>query len=89
MNKKPLGVAAEPSGDTTSTRGFRWRTRVKIGTPEFGGTELESLPSHVADDNAHPQYLKKGQAVPTGQEYTIMAKHNSYLLAHKIGRAHV
>ena len=82
MNKKPLGVAAEPSGETTSTRGFRWRTRVKIGTPEFGGTELESLPSHVADDNAHPQYLKKGQAVPTGQEYTIMAKHNSYLLAH-------
>lgn len=61
---------------------FRWRTRVKIGTPEAVGSEIESISSHIADDNAHPQYLKKGQAVPTGQEYTTVAKHGSYLLAH-------
>ena len=61
---------------------FRWRARVMTGIPEFGGAEAETLTSHLLDENAHPQYLKKGQAVPTGQEYTIVGRHNSYLLAH-------
>ena len=82
MNKKPLGAAAAPEPSELEPGMFRWRTRVTTGVPEVGGMEVETLSSHILDENAHPQYLKKGQAVPTGQEYTIVGRHNSYLLAH-------
>lgn len=61
---------------------FRWRSRVKTGSPETVGGGVETLTSHVTDPNAHPQYLKKGSAVPTGQERTILGKHLADKLAH-------
>ena len=60
---------------------FHWRSRVKTGTPEIGG-EVETFSSHVTDTNAHPQYLKKGSAVPTGQEATTLGRHLADKLAH-------
>ena len=56
---------------------FRWRSRVKTGGPEITGGGVETLSSHTTDENAHPIYLKKGQAVPTGQEYYVMGLHTS------------
>lgn len=60
---------------------FRWRSRVKTGAPDLHGS-VETLSSHVSDENAHPSYLKKGQAVPTGQEANAIAQHRSDQLAH-------
>lgn len=62
------------------SRLFRWRSRITTGAPEAGS--VVTLAGHVADENAHPSYLKKGQAVPTGQEHTVMAKHRADPLAH-------
>ena len=64
------------------SRIFRWRSRVKTGTPELAGNSVETLTSHVSDTNAHPDYLKKGTAVPTGQEAFMLAKHTSSKVAH-------
>ena len=61
---------------------FRWRSRVKTGNPEVAGNSVETLASHVADTNAHPDYLKKGAAVPTGQEAFAIAQHASNKVAH-------
>ena len=72
-------AASDESLDSVT---FRWHTRVKTGVPELGVGEIETLASHILDENAHPQYIRKGQAVPTGQEYTIVGRHNSYRLAH-------
>lgn len=60
---------------------FRWRSRVKVGAPDVAG-DIETLTAHVADPNAHPDYLKKGQAVPTGQEQTMIATHRADPQAH-------
>ena len=60
---------------------FRWRSRVKVGAPDVAG-DIETLTAHVADPNAHPDYLKKGQAVPTGQEQTMLAVHRADPQAH-------
>ena len=60
---------------------FRWRSRVKTGAPDIQG-DIETLSSHVNDENAHPSYLKKGQAVPTGQEQATLAKHRADPLSH-------
>jgi len=61
---------------------FRWRSRVKTGNPEVAGNSVETLASHVSDTNAHPDYLKKGEAVPTGQEAFAIAQHASSKVAH-------
>ena len=64
------------------SRIFRWRSRVKTGTPELAGNSIETLTSHVSDTSAHPDYFKKGAAVPTGQEAFAIAKHASSKIAH-------
>ena len=60
---------------------FRWRSRVKVGAPDVAG-DIETLTAHVADPNAHADYLKKGQAVPTGQEQAMIAAHRADPQAH-------
>lgn len=66
----------------TTFKLFRWKSRVKSGTPEVAGGAVETLASHVSDENAHPDYLKKGAVVPTGQEATSMGKHLADKIAH-------
>ncbi len=66
---------------------FRWRSRVKTATPEIAGGAIETLTSHVSDINAHPEYLKKGAAVPNGNEVNVVTKHEVDPLAHSSGYA--
>ena len=66
---------------------FRWRSRVKTATPEIAGGAIETLTSHVSDLNAHPEYLKKGAAVPNGNEVNVVTKHEVDPLAHSSGYA--
>jgi len=64
------------------TKIFRWRSRVKTAAASVAGGSVETLASHVADINAHPDYLKKGSAVPTGQEAAAIARHEISKIGH-------
>ncbi len=61
---------------------FRWRTRTKTSEPSIAGSSTETLASHVSDTNAHPDYLKKGSSVPTGQESWSVKQHQADKVAH-------
>ena len=61
---------------------FHWHSRVKTGGPENINGDVETIPSHVSDENSHPSYLKKGQAVPSGQALYVMEQHRASTLSH-------
>lgn len=81
MKEQP---SARPAAEITPvvTNVFRVRSRVKTGNPEAAGASIETLASHVSDTNGHPDYLKKGGSVPTGQEAYFIAKHTASKVAH-------
>ena len=66
----------------SNTPKFNWHSRVKTGGPENINGDVETIPSHVNDENAHPSYLKKGQVVPSGQALYVMAQHRDNPMSH-------
>lgn len=82
MAKVKTNLKAGPAPVPVITNVFRVRHRVRAGTPEAAGSSVETIASHVSDTNAHPDYLKKGGAVPSGQESAVLAMHASNQVAH-------
>lgn len=66
----------------STTPKFHWHSRVKTGGPENINGDVETMSSHVNDENAHPSYLKKGQTVPSGQALYVMAQHRGNPMSH-------
>ena len=82
MAKVKTNLKAGPAPVPVITNVFRVRHRVRAGTPEAAGSSIETIASHVSDTNAHPDYLKKGGAVPSGQESAVLAMHAVNRVAH-------
>jgi len=59
----------------TNPQPFHWHSRAKTGGPENVNGDIETLASHVTDENSHPYYLKKGQVVPSGEAQIVFAQH--------------